>query len=130
MLGAILLAGDDREQREALQSIFDDGGFAVTSVGTGSEAIAAIEQAIDGKTRMPDALVLDVCMPDYSGMGLLAAMRAISLDMPVIVITDATDDGAMDMATSLGAFRVLRRPLAHDALRAAAREAISTRNRC
>lgn len=124
-LGALLIADDDREQREALGSIFAGDGFAVVPVGTGAEAISAIERAIEGKTRMPDALVLDVCMPDYSGMGLLAAMRAIALDMPVIVITGATDDRVAHMAEMLGAFRVMRRPLDREALREAARAAVA-----
>lgn len=124
----VLVADDDAERREEIRLIVSDGGFGVLAVGAGADAIEALERAIDGRARMPDALVVDVCMPDYAGMGLLAAMRAIALDMPTIVITGASDDRVARMAGDLGAFCVLRRPLDAERLRRAARAAVLDRH--
>jgi two-component system OmpR family response regulator len=82
MAGArILLVEDDRELRAMLQRGLEEEGFSVGGVGTGAEAIERV-----GATT-PDAVVIDVGLPDSDGRDLCQALRARGIQSPVLFLT-------------------------------------------
>ena len=89
MLGLrILLVEDDLELRGMLARGLEDEGFAVARAATGAEALRRVQAA------PPDALIIDVGLPDADGRDLCQALRARGVQAPVLFLTarDAISD--------------------------------------
>jgi two-component system response regulator MprA len=84
----ILVVEDDAELRDLLGRALTESDFKVTAVGTGHDALARI-----GAAR-PEALVIDIGLPDTDGRDLCQALRAHGTDAPVLFLTarDAVTD--------------------------------------
>jgi two-component system OmpR family response regulator len=63
-------------------------GWDITTAGDGSAAIAA------ARTTVPDVVVLDVMLPDMSGLDVLRRLRQQNAKLPVLLLTakDAVED--------------------------------------
>jgi two-component system, OmpR family, response regulator len=63
-------------------------GFEVRAAHTGTKAVSA------AKEFRPDAVVLDIMLPDFDGLEVLRRMRATEPDVPVVFLTarDAVED--------------------------------------
>ena len=68
----ILVVDDDRAVRDALRRVLTLAGYEVQVADGGAEAIEAVVQAV------PDAVVLDIGMPDVDGLGGLQRACACS----------------------------------------------------
>ena len=97
----ILVVEDDRALRVALRAMMRSRELDVVEVGTGEEAVVV---ASGGNV---DVIVLDLGLPDISGLEVLRRVRTFS-DVPVIVLTAdheqadkirALDGGADDYLT-------------------------------
>jgi len=77
----VLIVEDDTELREVLVRGLRDEGFAAQGVATGHELLdrAAGEP--------PDALIIDVGLPDSDGRDLCQALRAQGVQAPVLFLT-------------------------------------------
>jgi two-component system, OmpR family, response regulator len=84
----ILLVEDDRELRAVVRRALEEEGFAVCAAGSGAEAMRR------ASTDAPDALVIDVGLPDADGRDLCQALRAQGIQSPVLFLTarDALTD--------------------------------------
>ncbi|HWX97905.1 MAG TPA: response regulator transcription factor [Solirubrobacteraceae bacterium] len=84
----ILLVEDDQELRALLRRGLEEEGFAVSGVRTGAEAMERIS------AEPPDALIIDVGLPDADGRDLCQALRARGIQSPVLFLTarDAVSD--------------------------------------
>ncbi|NVB81930.1 MAG: EAL domain-containing protein [Kofleriaceae bacterium] len=100
----VLVVDDDLEFRKSVVRILRRGGYAVSEVESGFQAISALE-----KTPF-DVVVSDVEMPDGGGLDLLRSIRRIDLDVPVILMTGAPSLDAAAQAVEYGAFRYLTKP--------------------
>jgi len=58
--------------------------FDVVTAGSGAEALSLV------RTAAPDAMVLDVNMPDLDGAGVVTALRAMAIDIPICVLSART----------------------------------------
>jgi len=83
----LLVVEDDPELRLALSRGLGEEGFEVRAV---ANAAAAMEQA----EAPPDALLIDIGLPDADGRDLCQALRARGVDAPVLFLTarDAVTD--------------------------------------
>jgi two-component system, OmpR family, response regulator len=79
----VLVVDDDDGLRSAMAGCLARAGFAVSSVGTGADAVAA------ARAVRPDAMVIDVVLPDSGGLGVAHEVwRALELrSIPVLFIT-------------------------------------------
>jgi two-component system response regulator MprA len=91
----ILLVEDDRELRALLKRGLEEEGFAVTGASTGAEAMERAGAAA------PDALVIDVGLPDADGRDLCQALRAQGVQTPVLFLT--ARDALADRLAGFGA---------------------------
>jgi two-component system response regulator QseB len=84
----ILVVEDDAVLMNGLQVGLSLGGFTVDAVASCADADAALSSSAF------DALVLDLMLPDGSGLDILAALRRRSVAMPVLLLTarDAVPD--------------------------------------
>jgi len=112
----VLLADDDDSFRKTLREVLEEEGYAVTEASNGIEAIELLASAADGQRAVPDVVVLDVCMPGYSGLGVLSVMRRFRDRPRAIVVTGFTDPSVKTFAKRLGAVRVVPKPVDLDLL--------------
>jgi response regulator of citrate/malate metabolism len=87
-------------------------GFTVTGVAhTGAEALAAAERL------QPDLVLLDVYLPDLSGLDLLGALREAAQEVDVLVISAAREADTVRRALRGGIVHYLMKPFSYDDLR-------------
>jgi two-component system response regulator MprA len=91
----ILLVEDDQELRAVVRRSLEEEGFAVSSAGSGAEAVRQIS------AEAPDALVIDVGLPDTDGRDLCQALRAQGIQSPVVFLT--ARDALTDRLAGFGA---------------------------
>lgn len=75
----ILVADDDKNIRELLETELGLEGYKVILANNGVEALRRI------KDRTPDLLILDIKMPDMNGLEVLEALRKENIKLPVII---------------------------------------------
>ncbi|HXI03944.1 MAG TPA: sigma-54 dependent transcriptional regulator [Candidatus Saccharimonadales bacterium] len=107
----VLLVDDDESFRRVQEYQLTQAGYHVTAC---SDGLAALEIF---QARLHDAIVTDVRMPGLDGLELLARLKAVSAETPVIVVTGhGTIETAVD-AMKQGAFDFLTKPFPRDHLR-------------
>ena len=84
----VLVVDDEPQLTELLSMALRYEGWQVQTAGTGMDAVRAAREFA------PDAVVLDMMLPDVDGMEVLRRMRAHEPDVPVLFLTakDAVED--------------------------------------
>ncbi len=100
----ILLVEDDEETAEYLSAFLDDCGFEVEKVYTVTDALSHLK-----KSRY-DLMLMDINLPDFSGMELLKSIRG-KYALPVIVISAYGDTRSKIMAFRYGATDYMVKPI-------------------
>ncbi|MDR1497209.1 MAG: response regulator transcription factor [Puniceicoccales bacterium] len=102
----ILVADDEPDVNEILEYTFRRAGFAVR---TTTDPLQVISLARDFR---PDAIILDVMMPELSGFHLLRMLRTDSLlkDTPVIFLTARVENSDRIRGFELGADDYVPKP--------------------
>lgn len=110
---SVLVVDDDRTVRETLAEFFATLGYAARTAASASEGRqAAAEHA-------PDVVLVDLRLPDASGLLLLEALRADDPELGVIMLTGHADVPTAVRAMQQGALDFLEKPVDLDALDAA-----------
>src|SRR5205814_5184014 len=80
---SLLVVEDDEAQRQSIVELIGSGDVQITAVGTGEEALAAL------RSDSYDCLVLDLRLPDMSGLALIEKIHQDlgRQDLPIIVYT-------------------------------------------
>jgi two-component system response regulator MprA len=76
----ILVAEDDSEIRQALMDMLEFSGYEVRAVANGAEALAVL------KSWLPDAIVLDMLMPEMDGPTFLEHLQANETYAPIPIL--------------------------------------------
>ncbi|HEY4085504.1 MAG TPA: sigma-54 dependent transcriptional regulator [Bryobacteraceae bacterium] len=114
----ILVVDDEENIGRSLRMILEREGYQVNAVRSGAEM-----RAFPERTRM-DLYLLDVRLPDASGIDLLRELQAAEITAPVIMISGhATISDAVE-ATRAGAFDFLEKPLGRDRVLVAVKNAL------
>lgn len=105
--GRILLAEDEPHIRRILQTVLEESGFEVDTVGDGTTARGRL--AGSGAYAL---LITDIMMPGCTGLELLESLRALPhrQALPVIVLTAKGQDADRQAAFALGADDFLTKP--------------------
>ncbi|MEP6886738.1 MAG: response regulator [Nitrospirales bacterium] len=109
MAKTILLAEDGRETQAVVRQILEGEGFMVQAVANGKDAVDALT---DGTFH---AAILDLGLPEVSGLEVLRHLRAEAIKLPVIVMSGRHDQALK--AVSEGAQGYLVKPFTFEALR-------------
>jgi CheY-like chemotaxis protein len=96
----ILIVEDDRVTAQLYAQWLSKGGYEVKIAKTGPEAVAQI--GLWG----PNAVLLDVLLPDLNGIGVLTRIRSETPKLPVVVCTQEYNPTVMEQALAAGATRV------------------------
>lgn len=102
----ILIVEDHRAVR-ILMSHFLGKTFNVKSTSNGLEALAWINQG-----NIPNAIVLDINMPDLGGIEFLTNIRCSGFfqDIPVVIVSGEEDGGLIEECLELGINGYLKKP--------------------
>jgi len=105
--GALLIVDDNELNRDVLSRRLGQKGYAVTVAAGGTEALAAAARA-----RF-DLVLLDVEMPDMSGLEVLGRLRQTytQTQLPVIMVTARTEGVDIVEAFRLGANDYVTKPI-------------------
>ncbi|MNM92758.1 Transcriptional regulatory protein OmpR [compost metagenome] len=103
-MSELLLIDDDRELCELLCAWLIQEGFSVRASHDGAQARAALA------SRTPDAIVLDVMLPDGSGLELLKQLRSEHPDLPVLMLSARGEPLDRILGLELGADDYLAKP--------------------
>jgi two-component system, NtrC family, response regulator AtoC len=118
--GRTIVVGDDEaESRSFLATALRYQGFGVELAEDGQSVLDCLQS-----NRRIAAVLLDVFMPGMDGMQTLREIRARDRDVPVIMVSGASTPGNIVEAMKCGATDFLGKPLGHDDLRAAIRNAL------
>ncbi|MBK0399253.1 sigma-54-dependent Fis family transcriptional regulator [Limibaculum sp. M0105] len=124
MAATVLVADDDRLQRNYLSAVLSSAGFTIEACEGGA---AALDRLTRRDSRI-DICLLDLNMPDLDGFGVLERMHAAGIDMPVIVLTaDGSVKRAVD-AMRAGAVDFLVKPVGPERLEVSIRNALEMSN--
>ncbi len=84
----VLVVDDEQSLAEVMASVLRSEGFAVETAHSGASAVAAARRS------SPDAVVLDVMLPDFSGLEVMRRIRAEDPGVCVLFLTarDAVED--------------------------------------
>ena len=100
----ILVVDDESEIVDQIKEYFEDEGYKVFTAETGQEGIQIAAR------ELPNLLVLDMKLPDMSGILVLKSIKHIHPKIKVITITGYIDQAMFDQAEELGRDTFLQKP--------------------
>lgn len=117
----LLIVDDEPNVLYSFERALDDGALDIACVETGAAAIRAVDES------RPDAVVLDVRLPDMSGLEVFDRIQEIDPRLPVIFVTaHSTTETAID-AMKRGAFEYLLKPVEIHELQELVSQALNVR---
>jgi two-component system KDP operon response regulator KdpE len=105
----VLIVEDERPLLRALAMNLTARGYAVTEAETGAKALTALAD------RPHDAVVLDLGLPDMSGLDVIRAVRGFA-STPIIVLSARSGSSDKVQALDLGADDYVTKPFSVDEL--------------
>jgi FixJ family two-component response regulator len=115
---AIAIVDDDESLRNSLLRLFRSAGYSVEGFASATNLLISLA------ARRPRCVILDLQLPDVSGVELLERFAKLADAPPVVVITGNDDPCVRDQCIALGAQRYFRKPLDCDSLLKAAAEIV------
>jgi DNA-binding response OmpR family regulator len=108
----VLLVEDDEFTRLGLAEVLAREGYLVLTAPTGHDAVGVVESAAEPI----DVVVLDVHLPDVSGVDLCARLRELAPDLAVVVCSGEAEPQEVARLLELGVRRYFQKPIEPDEL--------------
>jgi DNA-binding NtrC family response regulator len=118
--GSILVVDDEPHVSEMLEEYFAELGYSVNVATTGDEALRLTA------VKRPDAVILDMRLPDTTGEQLLAKLLTLDASLPIVMLSGNLEADMARRAIAAGALQYLQKPFDFDLLRRTIVEAIET----
>ena len=115
----MFVVDDDPLVRESLQDLLNSAGFTVRMFGSASEFIGS------QRPDVPACLILDVELPDLSGLDLQAELVKSGTEIPIVFLTGRGDIPMSVRAMKAGAVEFLTKPFRKEPLCDAVRVALA-----
>ncbi len=112
MKPAILIVDDEPTIQETLQDLLQDEGYATLIAAGGEEAFKQLQKKGDTVA----AVLLDVWMPDISGLDVLKRIHTMHPHLPVIMMSGHASIETAVIATKSGAYHFVEKPFSSEAL--------------
>ncbi len=117
-----LLVVDDEPAIVAMfEHIFAGSDVEILSAGTAADGLSII------RDTKPDAVMLDVVLPDGNGLDVFEQIKSLDAQLPVVVMTGGQDSQTAITAMQQGALDYLVKPLDVRSLNKVVRQAIEVR---
>jgi len=104
-MSKILIIEDEGSQRMLLREFLEERGYTVDEAETGEEGIKKV------KKMAFDVVLIDIRLPDISGIEVLKEIRKINLEIKAIMITAFQDVKLVVESLKNGAFNYLVKPI-------------------
>jgi DNA-binding NtrC family response regulator len=101
---SILIVDDEADVRQILGEMAQRFGYDVRVAATAAEALAAT------RAERPDAILLDIALPDANETAALDRLRSTRPDVPIIMVTANADIDVARATLSHGAFDYVMKP--------------------
>jgi FixJ family two-component response regulator len=114
----VYVIDDDRLVRDSVADLLNSAGFAVQTFGSATEFV---------ESQRPDApacMILDVELPDVSGLELQTELAKSGIEMPIVFLTGHGDIPMSVRAMKAGAVEFLTKPFGKQELLDAIQEAL------
>lgn len=121
MLNSVIVIDDEAPIREAVEQWLTLSGFDVQVHARAEDCLAQLPE------NFPGVVMSDVRMPGMNGMELLARVRALDADLPVILLTGHGDVPMAVDAMREGAYDFLEKPFSPETLLRNLRRALEKR---
>ena len=113
-----LIVDDEPDVVDSVSELFTLRNYNVITATSGTQALEMV------KKENPNIIILDIRMPDLSGMDVLKEVRKTNPKTRVIMLTGVEDDATKNMAIGLGASGYLTKPYSYSELLDMARKLI------
>ena len=111
----ILLGDDDAGMREYLEELLADAGFDVVTAVDGRSILSEILRS--QAHRLPfDALITDMKMPGLNGLGVVDNLKAMEIDIPIMIITAYETEELLEALKKRGSIICVRKPFEGEGL--------------
>jgi len=117
----VLVVDDDQDHGRALAKIFERAGYRVGTAGDGQEALRILTE------RPFDLVITDLRMPRMNGLDLLRSIRAMSPQVPVLIVTAFGEWTTYIEAMECGCVDYLSKPVRREDILMAARKSLARR---
>lgn len=111
LMATLVIVDDEAGIVEEVKDFFQEEGYQVYTADSGEQGIEMIRR------RKPDIVLIDMKLPDISGIEVLKATKEISPRSKTIVITGYVDQALIDQAEKLGRDAFLQKPFNLETLR-------------
>ena len=105
---SLLIVDDEPKICEMLSRFFAERGFQTSTATSGHQAIETVTKSC------PDYLLLDIRMPDLSGLEVLKMVKTYCPGVKVIMVTAIDDRETAETAFRLGAADYITKPFELD----------------
>jgi DNA-binding response OmpR family regulator len=95
---------DEKEIADLYSSVLENQGYDVISFNNGSEALSEINSIAEGKSPAPEAMVLDLLLPDVSGLAVLGELRGKTIfdGVFIVVLTNYVSESLEESVKQMG----------------------------
>ena len=121
--GRVLVVDDEPVVSSMVCDVLATVGYVVASAASGAKALNLVP------TFNPSVVLLDLAMPEMSGMEVLQHLRREYPHIPVVILSGNQDAEVKRRALEAGAFDYLTKPFSLALMRAAVRAAIASGSR-
>ena len=118
MTKRVLLIEDEANIAEAIRFILSRDGWQVQVLASGQGALETVASC------QPDLVILDLMLPDMSGLEILVALRAqvSTTNLPVLMLTAKGQGRDREAAIRAGVSAFMTKPFANADIRAMVRQ--------
>lgn len=113
MFGKVMVVDDEPKVVQLLGVILTRAGYSVSEATSGQECLSRLAQ------ENPDVIILDLMMPNMSGIDVMTSLRRIYKDItlpPVIVLSAKGGMEATIEGLEAGAYKYLVKPASREKL--------------
>ncbi len=104
MLGKVLICDDSMLVRKKLRTLVEDCGFWVVEAQNGRLGVTHYEK------ELPDIVLMDIVMPELTGLEALAEIRKIDPKAVVVMISSSGTSSKLIEALKQGAVDFVQKP--------------------
>lgn len=101
----ILAVDDSPMMRQMLKHTLDEGGFASVLAEDGVQALELFQK------QSFDAVVTDINMPNMDGLTLIAELRKLNAEIPIMTLTTEAEDDMKRKGAAAGANGWIVKPM-------------------
>lgn len=120
MPASILIVDDQESLRHFIERALSDDGYAVRGAADGAGALRAFRE------ETPDLVLLDLRLPDMTGIDILARFKAEVPELPVVMMTAFGEVQTAVEAMKLGAFDFMTKPVNLEQVKLVAEKALES----